>query len=238
MEFLIAVSLAGGDWLTKATSCHTIVAHDLKSNHTSMSEVKPLPFAFSDLKGVSEKAMTIHHDKLYAGYVAKRNEIGEKLKEYATGQKSLEGVNPTYSDLRSLADAEIFATNGTYLHEFYFSVLGGTGEPSGPLVEAIKTKYGSYEKWAAFFAARGMASRGWVILAWDTYEKAIRCYNADAHNQGGIWGAVPIIVLDVYEHAYFMDYGSDRKAYIADFFKNLNWEVANQLYEKVKGWQY
>ena len=203
-----------------------------------MSEVKPLPFKFSELKGVSEKAMTIHHDKLYAGYVAKKNEIGPKLKEYATGQKSLEGVNATYSELRALAEAETFATNGVYLHEFYFSVLGGKGEPTGPLVEAIKAKWGSYENWVNYFIARAMSARGWTILAWNTYEKCLNCFNADAHNQGGVWGAVPIIVLDVYEHAYFMDYGSDRKAYLTDFFKNFNWEVANQLYLKVKDWQY
>jgi len=63
----------------------------------------------------------------------------------------------------------------------------------------------------------------------------LKIYGADAHNQGGVWGAIPIIVLDVYEHAYFMDYGSDRKKYIEDFWKNLNWEAANGVYERARG---
>jgi Fe-Mn family superoxide dismutase len=70
------------------------------------------------------------------------------------------------------------------------------------------------------------------VLAWDTQEKALRVYTGDAHNHGGVWGCLPIIVLDVYEHAYFIDTGSDRKAYIANFWKNLNWEAADELYTK------
>ena len=80
-----------------------------------------------------------------------------------------------------------------------------------------------------------MAARGWAIIAWDTKDGKLRQYNADAHNQGGVWGCIPIIVLDVYEHAYFADYGSDRKAYIAAFWKNLDWKAANARFERSKG---
>jgi len=73
-----------------------------------------------------------------------------------------------------------------------------------------------------------------VVLAWDAHLGRIKIYGADAHNQGGVWSCIPLIVLDVYEHAYFIDYGSDRKKYIADFWKNLNWDAANHLYEKVR----
>jgi Fe-Mn family superoxide dismutase len=79
-----------------------------------------------------------------------------------------------------------------------------------------------------------MAARGWVVLCWDLRDQALRVYNADAHNQGGVWACLPILVLDVYEHAYFMDYGSDRKAYIGDWWKNLNWNKANELFAKAK----
>ena len=75
-----------------------------------------------------------------------------------------------------------------------------------------------------------MAARGWAVLCWDTHDQALRVYTGDAHNQGGVWGCLPILVLDVYEHAYFMDYGSDRKAYIADFWKNVDWKKADALY--------
>ena len=75
-----------------------------------------------------------------------------------------------------------------------------------------------------------MAARGWVVLAWDTHEATLRVYSGDAHNQGGVWGAIPLIVLDVYEHAYFIDFGSDRAAYIDSYLKNLNWAAANDVY--------
>ncbi|MBP9748856.1 superoxide dismutase, partial [Patescibacteria group bacterium] len=171
---------------------------------------------------------------LYAGYVAKRNEISEKLEKLATGEGDLSSANQSYSELRGLMDGESFTTNGVYLHEWYFDILGGDGVPSGALVEALTKRYGSLENFLAFFNACGMAARGWVVLAFDTKDGKLRVFSADAHNQGGIWGAMPIIVLDVYEHAYFIDYGSDRKAYIQDFWNNFDWKKANELYEKAK----
>lgn len=196
-------------------------------------EAKPLPFKEA-LKGISEKTMAIHHDKLYVGYVNKRNEIAEKLHEYATGKKDFSTANQSYSDLRALKDGETFAVNGIYLHEYYFNILGGEGKPVGALAEAIIEKYVSMENFIAYFKACGMACRGWAVLAWDTHKAALHIYTADAHNQGGVWGAIPIIVLDVYEHAYFIDYGSDRGKYIDDYFTNLNWDAATAVYEMAK----
>ncbi|MFH0927840.1 MAG: superoxide dismutase [bacterium] len=194
-------------------------------------EPKPLPF--ESLVGISDKTTSIHHDKLYAGYVAKMNEVGEKLRTSRENKEVIEKANATFSELRALRDAETFARNAVYLHEGYFESLGGDGVPSGELIEAIKEKWGSLETFINFFSASGMAMRGWVVLAYDFHTKKLMIYGADAHNQGGVWGAVPIIVLDVYEHAYFMDYGADRKTYIADFWKNLNWKAVNQKYLEI-----
>jgi len=194
-------------------------------------EPKPLPFS-TELVGLSKKTMEIHHDKLYVGYVNKMKEIAAKLKAISADPERLNGANQTYSELRALKSGETFATNGVYLHEHYFNVLGGTGVPTGPLADAIKEKWGSMETFVGFFSATGMAMRGWVVLAFDTRLGRLKIYGADAHHQGGVWGCIPIIVLDVYEHAYFIDYGADRKAYIADFWKNLDWKNANRLYEQ------
>jgi len=193
------------------------------------SDVKPL--GFSALTGISEKTLAIHHDKLYAGYVAKKNEISEKLQPLMHGG-DVSSANQSFSELRGLKDGETFATNGAYLHEWYFDVLGGDGktELGGALTAALKEQYGSLENFVAYFSACGMAARGWTVLCWDTKEKELRVYTGDAHNQGGVWGCLPILVLDVYEHAYFIDFGSDRKSYIGEFWKNLNWEKANELY--------
>lgn len=189
----------------------------------------PKPLSFTALSGISDKTVSIHHDKLYAGYVAKANEISEKLSTLSHGG-DVASANQTYSELRALKDGEIFATNGVYLHEYYFDTLGGNGEATGALVDAITAHYGSFENFVTYFSACGMASRGWVVLCYDMQAKALRVYNADAHHQGGVWGCIPLLVLDVYEHAYFIDYGSDRKAYIADWWKNLNWNKANEAY--------
>jgi Fe-Mn family superoxide dismutase len=190
---------------------------------------KPLPFS-KPLAGISEKTISIHHDKLYAGYVAKKDEIAGKLAALAKGG-DVSTANPTYSELRALKDGETFAVNGVYLHEWYFDVLGGDGKPTGPLADALAKEYGSVDAFVAFMSACAMASRGWTVLAWDTHDKALRIYNGDVHNQGGVWGCLPVIVLDVYEHAYFIDQGSDRKAYLAAFWKNLDWKKANAFYK-------
>jgi len=199
-------------------------------SQSSSYEGKPLPFKKA-LKGISEKTMALHHDVLYAGYVKKKNEIGSELYKYSHGEKDLTGANQTYSELRALKDAETFATNGVYLHEYYFNVLGGEGRAEGALAEALAKQYGSLNNFVNYFKACGLAARGWVVLSWDTHIAGLRIYSGDAHNQGGVWGAIPIIVLDIYEHAYFIDYGADRKKYIDDYFDNLNWETANEVFE-------
>lgn len=194
-------------------------------------EPKPLPFN-KDLIGISKRTLEIHHDKLYQGYVTKMKEIGQELAKFATGEKEAVG-NQTYSELRALRMGETFATNGVYLHECYFNGLGGDGSvPDNALTQTIAEKFGSAQQFITYFSASGMAMRGWVVLAWDVQLQRLKVYGCDAHNQGGVWGCVPIIVLDVYEHAYFLDYGSDRATYITDFWKNFNWEAANHLYEK------
>lgn len=187
---------------------------------------------------ISEKTMEIHYNKLYKGYVDKGNEIGEKLgelrKKIVAGKAP--GGNTTYSELRGFKQGETFAANGVYLHENYFGILDGDGktDPNLEIVKAISEKWGSVENFKKYFAECGMAARGWAILCWDPYEKEVMQYNGDAHNQGGVWGCIPIIALDVYEHSYFIDFGSDRKSYIEEFFSHLDWESVNEIYKKAK----
>ncbi|MDD2785489.1 MAG: superoxide dismutase [Patescibacteria group bacterium] len=189
-----------------------------------------IPLPFSGAQGnISEKTLAIHHDKLYAGYVAKKDEIADKLKTISQGGDAA-SANQTYSELRALKEGETFAVNGVYLHEWYFDNLGGDGKPTGKIADDITAKFGSWENFINYFAACGMAARGWVVLAWDTHDKTLQIFNGDVHNQGGVWGAIPLLVLDVYEHAYFIDFGSDRKAYIKDFMEHVNWATVEQRY--------
>lgn len=199
-------------------------------------EFKQLSYDSGSLKGISQKTIDIHHGKLYKGYVDKTNEISEKLGELRKSGK-VEG-NQTYSELRGLKLGETFARNGVYLHENYFAILGGDGSPKGEVLKAIEDKWGSFEEFKSYFSACGMAARGWAILAWDMHEKKLMQYNCDAQNHGGIWGAIPIIAMDVYEHSYFIDVGSDRKAYIEAFFSNLNWDKIDEFYQRAKKYEW
>ena len=189
-------------------------------------EIKSLPF--KSLNGISDKTIDIHWGKLYQGYVKKWQEIQDKLKIVDLSQ-----ANATFSELRELKVEQTFTANAVLLHEAYFDILGGQGQPAGEIIEAIKKDYGSLEEWMLHFKALGSVSRGWVILAYDFNDGKLRNYIADSHNSYGIWGAAPIVVLDMYEHAYFIDFGSDKKSYIEAYFKNLNWEKIEQKFNKI-----
>lgn len=170
------------------------------------------------------------------GYVKKWNEIQEKLK---TTDRS--AANGTYSEFGELKREETFAMNGIRLHEGYFdnmvsggnpSTSSGQVEPGGAVKAMIERDFGSYEKWMEDFKALGVAARGWVVLAYDLDDKRLYNYLCDSHNQGGVWNSIALFIMDVYEHAYFLDYATGRKAYIEAFFKNINWEFVNSLIEK------
>lgn len=189
--------------------------------------VKPLKY--KTLQGLSEKQLSEHHDVLYAGYVKKVNELRSKI---PNADKS--NANGTYAELRELKLEEGFAVNGVKLHESYFDNLGGKGQSEGDIKKMIEEDFGSYEKWEEEFKALGLCSRGWVVLAYDLDDKKLRNYLADVHNQGGVWNAIPLLVLDVYEHAYFLDYATGRKKYIEAFFQNLDWKHVNNLLKQHK----
>lgn len=193
-----------------------------------MKEPKPLKYTI--LEGISEKQLKEHHDVLYVGYVKKWNEIQEKL---AQVDRSL--ANATYSDYGEMKREETFALNGIKLHEGYFDNMAqGGAEPLGIIKEWIERDFGSYEKWMEDFKALGVSARGWAILAFDLDDGKLYNYLCDSHNQGGVWNSVGLLIMDVYEHAYFLDFATARKAYIEVFFKNIDWGFVNSLIEKYK----
>jgi len=176
-----------------------------------------------DKPGLSLK-MLKEHFKLYEGYVKKTNEIQEKIEKADKSE-----ANGVYSTIGELKRQETFAVNGMKLHEVYFGHLNGDGVPKGELVAMIEKDFGSMEAWKTDMVATGICARGWAILAFDYRDNRLHNYGSDAHNIGAVWGAIPLIVLDVYEHAYAMDYGVNRKDYLDAFFKNLDWDFANAI---------
>ena len=193
-------------------------------------EIQPLPFAADALTGISAKTNEVHHDKLYAAYVAKRNEV-----EAAQKEGDVISANQIYSAWRGLKEGETFAANGMILHQVFFNILGGNGEcPADFSIRAaIIEQWGTWDRFVAEFTATGMAARGWAILAYDPSDAKLHIYAADAQNHGGVWGAAPLLPCDVYEHAYVIDFGSDRKSYIAAFLQNVKWEAVQAAYSKL-----
>jgi superoxide dismutase, Fe-Mn family len=182
-------------------------------------ELKP---ELLQMDGISRVAVEAHY-KLYEGYVSKRNEILGKLAEV-----DLAGANQVYSELRALKVDLTFAIGGVKNHEIYFEHLGGSGgNPDGPVAALIERDFGSTENWRADLKASGMAGRGWAWTAYDWDEMRLFNYVGDAQNTFPIWNATPLVALDVYEHAYFLDYQTDRASYIDAFFANLDWGVVN-----------
>jgi Fe-Mn family superoxide dismutase len=176
-----------------------------------------------ELHGISRAAVEAHY-KLYQGYVNKRNEILTKLDGV-----DLSSANQVYSDLRALKIDLTFAIGGIKNHEIYFEHLGGDGgPPTGPAAQLIERDFGSADAWRADLKATGMAARGWAWTAYDWDEGRLFNYIGDAQNTFPVWNATPIVALDVYEHAYFLDYQTDRAAYIDAFFSNLDWSVVNE----------
>ncbi len=190
-------------------------------------------FNVKGLKGISDKTNEIHEKKLYSAYVNKRNEVEEKIDKLTT--EDLNAGNQTYSLIRGLKEGETFAANGMILHEIFFDILKGNGNPKGTKIyEAILKEFGSWEKFVEIFTACAMAARGWAILAYDPSDNKLHIYNADAQNQGGVWGCTPILPCDVYEHAYMIDFGADRKSYVKIFFENINWKKVDERFRNAK----
>lgn len=191
-----------------------------------MNEATVKPLSYKVLEGLSERLLAEHHDVLYAGYVKKLNEIRAKLADADQSE-----ANASYSLFGELKRAETFAANGVGLHEAYFAGLGGDGIPSGDILKLIDRDCGGFDKWKDYMTAAGIASRGWVVAAYDLASESLICYSCDAHNLGCVWDAIPLVVLDVYEHAYYLDYATARKTYIGAFFNNLDFGFANSVIE-------
>lgn len=198
----------------------------LAYNHVEIA-AKPLKASLLELDGISRESVEAHH-KLYTGYVNKRNELLKKLAEV-----DLAAANQIYSDLRALKVDYTFAVGGVKNHEIYFEHLGGSGgDPGGAIGYLIKRDFGSVAAWKADLKATGIAARGWAWTAYDWDEGRLFNYIGDAQNTFPVWNTTPLVALDVYEHAYFVDYLTDRGAYIDAFFRNLDWNVVNDWVAK------
>lgn len=173
-----------------------------------------------------------HYNTHHKGYVTFLNNIESEL-ETADRSKA----NGNYSHVGELKRRLTWNHAGALLHDVYWEVLGGDGDVSkGPEIKtAIEKEFGSVDNWKADFKATAISAKlsGWGVLAYDQlYSGRLLDVLVDEHHYGAIWGGIPLIACDVFEHAYYHKDGPARAGYIDNFFRNLNWERINSRYKK------
>ena len=190
-------------------------------------EIRPLPFDPKSIKGLSEKILVSHHDNNYAGAVRRLNAIGAQF-------AALDVATAPVFVINGLKREELIAMNSMILHELYFDGLGAGGAPGGPLAQALARDFGSVERWRAEFVAMGKAEgggSGWVLLTWSPRDKRLVNQWAADHTHG-VAGGRPILALDMYEHAYHMDYGAGAAGYVDAYMQAINWNNVSALFDR------
>jgi Fe-Mn family superoxide dismutase len=187
--------------------------------------VVPLPFDPKSLKGISERLIVSHHDNNYVAAVKNLARVEQEL-----GQVNKD--TPPFV-VAALRDKELTFRNSKTLHEHYFANLGGNGHAPPTLESAIGQAFGSFARWEELFRATGAGlggGSGWVILGYELETGTLRTTAAGNHTQAQAF-TVPILVMDMYEHAYQMDYGAAAAKYIDAFFGNIQWDEAAKRLE-------
>jgi Fe-Mn family superoxide dismutase len=190
-------------------------------------QAKPMPYDPKSITGMSEKVLVSHYENNYVGAVKRLNAIGTQLAE-------LDFAKAPNFVINGLKREELIASNSMILHEIYFDGLGGASKPSGALADAITRDFGSTDRWRAEFSAMGKAEgggSGWVILAYSPRDKRLVNQWAADHTTT-LAGGRPVLVLDMYEHAYHMDYGAAAAKYVDIYMEAIRWENAAKLYEQ------
>ena len=189
-------------------------------------QMKPLTLDLSKLDGLSQKLIASHHENNYAGAVKRLAAIRKQLGELDWSSAPVFVIN-------GLKREELVAANSACLHELYFDALGGDGVlPSNGFSVALTRDFGSVDRWRTEFTALARAmggGSGWAILAWSSREgRLINHWAADHTNL--LAGATPVLALDMYEHAYHMDFGAKAAAYVDAFMKNIRWDAVYRRY--------
>ena len=187
-------------------------------------ETRDFSHLLGTLEGISDKMLQAHFG-LYKGYVARLNLMEAELKKTDKGH-----TNYSWGHWSELKRREAVAFNGAYLHELYFENLQARGEPGPELRKAIEEAFGSYDEFVADMKATALGTIGWVVVTRSRVDGQLHTYLLTEHHTGFPVLQDIVLVLDSYEHAFAIDYGTDRGAYIEAFVKNINWEVVNRRF--------
>jgi superoxide dismutase, Fe-Mn family len=190
-------------------------------------KVVPLPFNPGKLRGLSEKLLTSHHANNYSGAVKNLNAVELELDKVT---KDTPGFL-----VNAMRERELTFANSTLLHERYFENLGGDGKPAGDFAKALATQFGSAAKWETLVRATAMSlggGSGWVVIAYSALTNDLRIVGSGGH-AAALAAGTPIFVLDMFEHAYALDYGAAHLKYIDAYFANLNWAALDKRWQSL-----
>lgn len=225
---LIACGLAAG--VLSSIPAGALAARRARNETTMEPKLVTVPQAIpekvytTERVGISRKTHD-EHLKLWQGYANKTNEIRKALAELEVDPAK---ANQIYSAIRALKVDLTFAYEGYINHNVYFDTIGGQGGPAtGAIADLIQEAYGSFEKWTADFKATGIAGRGWAFLAYDHEAQRVFNYIGDAQNTFPIWNHTVVLALDVYEHAYYLDFQTARAKYIDAYLQVIDWDAVN-----------
>ncbi|SFD64093.1 superoxide dismutase, Fe-Mn family [Bacillus sp. OV194] len=191
----------------------------------------PLPYPYNGLEPViSEEIMRLHHDKHHQSYVDGLNKAELEM------QKARE--NGDFHLIKHWEREAAFHGSGHYLHTIFWSIMSphGGGIPSEHLSRAIYNTFGSFEKFKKQFseAAKNVEAVGWAILVWAPRSHRLEILTAEKHQNLTQWDVIPLLVLDVWEHAYYLQYKNERAKYIDNWWKIVNWREVEQRYNQAK----
>jgi superoxide dismutase, Fe-Mn family len=240
-EVLTTVALGGAALLGSCTRAAPASAEPPRSQRTTVTsagpvmtslagkhEIVPLPFSPGSLNGLSEKLISSHHENNYGGAVKNLNRVELELAKINTD-------TPPFM-VAALRERELTFRNSKNLHEAYFGNLGGDGKRSGAIEGALASAYETSARWEQHMRATGMGlggGSGWAILGLELDTGALRTVSSGNHTQG-LATSVPLLVMDMYEHSYQMDFGAGVARYIDAFFANIDWEEVNRRLEKAQ----
>ena len=209
-------------------------AANTETKSTDLDEIKPkpLPFDPKKLHGISEKLILSHWENNYSGAVKTLNTVTKKV-AMAIADKDF----PAFT-FNGLKREHLMRTGSVVYHDLYFGNLGGNGKIGGGIEKAINQSFGGVNNWETEFRriAQGLAGgSGWVVLGYNFHVKRLETYWLADHMHSAPASA-PLLIMDMYEHSYQLDYGAAAMKYIDAFFQNIHWEIVEARWEKTKNW--
>lgn len=193
---------------------------------TGLVTGQPLALAYEEIPGfLSAKQLQVHHDKHYVGALNGYHKLDTELIE--------ESFDTTGYSARSRTRTQ--KANSTVLHELYFSGLAPASQATAfdeTLTRVIERRFGSLDRWWSDFQAAAISSRGWALLVYQPLSNKLYNIISDNHGNGVLWGGIPILAFDMFEHAYYLDYQNNKTEYIKRFINHINGQTASMRYQK------